>query len=184
MEVLGTNRNSNWLANLLRLLTLRGAQHPAGDAAVAVCAAVALATWVLVDRLQWGAGVEFDSFGISMLALVALLVLALAYLGARLCAPPLPVRRTIEDSTIFFFATKILHQVVGCVQSQPSLYTISGPSLQLSSESREFHLKSRTCICSTARSFEGVQISNRSRSGLGLYPLALPRIVLSNRRWR
>jgi hypothetical protein len=67
----------------------------ASDASVAGCAAVALALWVIVDRLQWGAGVEFDTFGISMLALIALLVLALAYVSARLSTPPLPMRCTL-----------------------------------------------------------------------------------------
>ena len=42
-----------------------------------------------------GRGVVFDNFGISMLALIALLVLALAYVVARLSAPPLPVRSTL-----------------------------------------------------------------------------------------
>jgi hypothetical protein len=67
----------------------------ASDASVAGCAALALALWVIADRLQWGRGVEFDSFGISMLALIALLVLALAYVSARLSTPPLPMRCTL-----------------------------------------------------------------------------------------
>jgi hypothetical protein len=98
MEVTGTDRNSNWFSRLLRLLTLRRVGDLAGmasDASVAVCAALALALWVIVDRLQWGAGVEFDTFGISMLALIALLVLALAYVSARLSTPPLPMRCTL-----------------------------------------------------------------------------------------
>jgi hypothetical protein len=98
MEVPGTDQKSNWLRTLLRLLTLRGAHSAAvagGDAPVAVCALLALVVWLIVDRLQWGAGVVFDSFGISMLSLVALLVLALAYLAARLSTPPLPVRSTL-----------------------------------------------------------------------------------------
>jgi hypothetical protein len=98
MEVIGTNRNSNRPTQLLRLLTLRGVGDPtgmAGDAPVAFCAALALAAWVIVDRLQWGAGVAFDSFGISMLALIALLLLGLGYVGARLSAPPLPLRCTL-----------------------------------------------------------------------------------------
>jgi hypothetical protein len=91
---------------LLRLLTLRGVADPAvtagataGDAAVAGCAGVALATWIIVDRLldrlQWGAGVEFDVSGIPLLALAALLVLALAYLMARVSRPALPMRATL-----------------------------------------------------------------------------------------
>jgi hypothetical protein len=98
MELPGTDRKSNRLRALLRLLTLRGAYgaaDPGGDAPVAVCALLALGLWGIVDRLQWGAGVVFDSFGISMLALIALLVLALAYLAARLSRPPLPVRSTL-----------------------------------------------------------------------------------------
>src|ERR1700689_1384805 len=98
MELPGTDRESNRLRALLRLLTLRGADSaagPGGDAPVAACALLALAVWGIVDRLQWGAGVVFDSFGISMLALVALLVLALAYVTARLSTPPLPVRSTL-----------------------------------------------------------------------------------------
>jgi hypothetical protein len=98
MEVIGTNRISKWLAQLLRLLTLRGTGDStgmAGDAPVTVCAVLALAVWAIDDRLQWGAGVEFDSFGVSMLALVALLLLALAYVGARLSAPQLPMRCTL-----------------------------------------------------------------------------------------
>jgi hypothetical protein len=98
MEVIGTNRKSNWISRLLRVLTLRRVADlaaMASDASVAACAALALALWVIVDRLQWGAGVEFDSFGISMLALIALLVLALAYVSARLSTPPLPVRCTL-----------------------------------------------------------------------------------------
>lgn len=98
MEVPDADRKSNWLRTLVRLLTLRGARSAAvagGDAPVAACALLALALWVLVDRLQWGAGVVFDNFGISMLALIALLVLALAYVIARLSAPPLPVRSTL-----------------------------------------------------------------------------------------
>lgn len=104
MEVPSTDRKSNCLRILLRLLTLRGADSAAiadsaavagGDGSVAACALLALALWLIVDRLQWGAGVVFDSFGVSMLALVALLVLALAYLAARLSTPPLPVRSTL-----------------------------------------------------------------------------------------
>jgi hypothetical protein len=98
MEVLGTDRKSNWLAGLLRLLTLRRIRDPhgmAGDGPIAACAALALAAWLIVDRLQWGPGVEFDSFGISMLALAALLALALAYVMARLSRPPLPMRFTV-----------------------------------------------------------------------------------------
>jgi hypothetical protein len=95
MEVIATDRKSNWLAGLLRLLALRRIPDPggmAGDATIAACAALALAAWLIVDRLQWGAGVEFDPFGISMLALAALLALALAYVMARLSRPPLPMR--------------------------------------------------------------------------------------------
>lgn len=98
MEVPSTDRKSNWLRALLRLLTLRGAYSaadPGGDAPVAACALLALAMWGIVDRVQWGAGVVFDSFGISMLALIAMLVLALAYFAARLSRPPLPVRSTL-----------------------------------------------------------------------------------------
>jgi hypothetical protein len=98
MQVTSTDRKSNWLRTLLRLLTLRGVDSAAvagGDAPVAICVLLALALWVIIDRLQWGSGVIFDSFGISMLALVALLVLALAYLTARLSTPPLPVRSTL-----------------------------------------------------------------------------------------
>jgi hypothetical protein len=98
MEITGTDQRSNRLRALLRLLTLRGAYSaadPGGDAPVAVCVLLALALWGIVDRLQWGAGVAFDSFGISMLAFFALLVLALAYLAARLSRPPLPVRSTL-----------------------------------------------------------------------------------------
>lgn len=98
MEVPDADRKSNWLRTLVRLLTLRGARSAAvagSDAPVAACALLALALWVIVDRLQWGAGVVFDNFGISMLALIALLVLALAYVIARLSAPPLAVRSTL-----------------------------------------------------------------------------------------
>jgi uncharacterized membrane protein YgcG len=98
MEVFDTHRNSNWFVRLLRLLTLRrvdGLADMASDASVAACAAVALALWVVIDRLLWGAGVEFDAFGISMLALIAVLVLALAYVTARLSIPPQPVRCTL-----------------------------------------------------------------------------------------
>jgi hypothetical protein len=98
MEVFDTHRNSNWFARLLRLLSLRRVDSladMASDASVAACAAVALALWVVIDRLQWGPGVEFDSFGISMLALVAVLLLALAYVTARLSNPPQPVRCTL-----------------------------------------------------------------------------------------
>lgn len=98
MEGMGTNRNSNWFSRLLRLLTLRRVDDlaaMASDASVAGCAALALALWVIADRLQWGRGVEFDNFGISMLALIALLVLALAYVSARLSTPPLPMRCTL-----------------------------------------------------------------------------------------
>jgi len=98
MEVIGTDRKSNWLARLLRLLTLRRLTDPgamAGDASIAFCAGMALAAWLIVDRLQWGPGVEFDSFGISMLALAALLGLALAYVMARLSRPLLPMRYTL-----------------------------------------------------------------------------------------
>jgi len=98
MEVFDTHRNSNWFMRLLQLLTLRrvdGLADMASDASVAACAAVALALWVVIDRLEWGAGVEFDSFGISMLALIAVLVLALAYVTARLSIPPQPVRCTL-----------------------------------------------------------------------------------------
>jgi hypothetical protein len=98
MEGMGTNRNSNWFSRLLRLLTLRRVDDlaaMASDASVAGCAALALALWVIADRLQWGRGVEFDSFGFSMLALIALLVLALAYVSARLSTPPLPMRCTL-----------------------------------------------------------------------------------------
>ena len=83
---------------LLRHLTLRGvadAGATASDAAIASCAGVALATWIVVDRLQWGAGVEFDASGIPTLALTALLVLALAYLVARVATPSLPMRATL-----------------------------------------------------------------------------------------
>src|ERR1700728_2253398 len=98
MEVFDTHRNSNWFVRLLRLLTLRrvdGLADMASDASVAACAAVALALWLVIDRLQWGAGVEFDSFGISMLALIAVLVLAISYVTARLSVPPQPVRCTL-----------------------------------------------------------------------------------------
>ena len=87
---------------LLRHLTLRGvadAGATASDAAIASCAGVALAAWIIVDRLldrlQWGAGVEFDASGIPTLALTALLVLALAYLMARVATPRLPMRATL-----------------------------------------------------------------------------------------
>jgi Peptidase C13 family len=98
MEVFDTHRNLNWFVRLLRLLTLRrvdGLADMASDASVAACAAVALTVWAVIDRLQWGPGVEFDSFGISMLALIAVLVLALAYVTARLSKPPQPVRSTL-----------------------------------------------------------------------------------------
>ena len=98
MEVFDTHRNSNWFVRLLRLLTLRrvdGLADMASDASVAACAAVALALWLVIDRLQWGAGVEFDSFGISMLALIAVLVLTISYVTARLSVPPQPVRCTL-----------------------------------------------------------------------------------------
>ena len=97
-DVPDLNQRSSLLRNLLRLLTLRGARSAAtagGDAPVAACALLALGLWLIVDRVQWGAGVVFDSFGISMLALFALLILALAYLVARLSTPPLPVRSTL-----------------------------------------------------------------------------------------
>ena len=97
-EVPEPARKSNWLRTLLQLLTLRGARSAAvagGDAPVAACALLALVLWLIVDRVQWGAGVVFDSFGISMLALFALLILVLAYLVARLSRPPLPVRGTL-----------------------------------------------------------------------------------------
>jgi hypothetical protein len=86
------------LMQLLRHLTLRGVADgaaTASDAAIASCAGVALATWIVVDRLQWGAGVEFDASGIPTLALTALLVLALAYLVARVATPSLPMRATL-----------------------------------------------------------------------------------------
>jgi hypothetical protein len=98
MQVTGINRRSNRFAQLLRLLTLRGLDDPAAtasDAPVAGCISLALAAWVIVDRLQWGAGVEFDAFGIATLALAALLLLALAYLMARLSRPALPMRATL-----------------------------------------------------------------------------------------
>jgi hypothetical protein len=83
---------------------------------VAVCALLALVVWLIVDRLQWGAGVVFDSFGISMLALVALLVLALAYLTARLSTPPLPVRSTLLIAVAplpLFIMLSALHRRLG-----------------------------------------------------------------------
>jgi Peptidase C13 family len=98
MEVFDTHRNPNWFMRVLRLLSLRrvaGLADMASDASVAACAAVALALWVVIDRLQWGPGVEFDSFGISILALFVVLLLALAYLTARLSNPPQPVRCTL-----------------------------------------------------------------------------------------
>jgi hypothetical protein len=98
MEVIGTNRISNLLRPLLRVLTLRGGRVPgaaASDALIATCAAVALAVWIIADRLQYGPEVEFDGYGIALLALVALLLLALAYLMARLSRPPLPLRATL-----------------------------------------------------------------------------------------
>src|ERR1700686_3838104 len=98
MEVIGSNRSLNWLVRLLRLLTLRrldSLADMASDAAVAACGGLALAAWGIIDRLQWGPGVQFDTFGISMLALIALLVLALAYVMARLSTPPLPMRCTL-----------------------------------------------------------------------------------------
>ena len=98
MQLTGINRRSNRFAQLLRLLTLRGLDDPAAsasDAPVAGCIGLALAAWVIVDRLQWGAGVEFDAFGIATLALAALLLLALAYLMARLSRPALPMRATL-----------------------------------------------------------------------------------------
>jgi hypothetical protein len=98
MEVTGTGRNSNWFARLLRLLTLRRVAQlsdMASDVSVATCSAASLALWLIVDRLQWGRGVEFDPFGIGILALIALLVLALAYVTARLSNPPQPVRCTL-----------------------------------------------------------------------------------------
>ena len=67
----------------------------ASDASIAACGAASLALWIIVDRLQWGRGVQFDAFGIPMLALIALLVLALAYLTARLSNPPQPIRCTL-----------------------------------------------------------------------------------------
>jgi hypothetical protein len=79
-------------------LTLRGLDDLAGmasDASIAACGATSLALWIIVDRLQWGRGVQFDAFGIPMLALIALLVLALAYLTARLSNPPQPIRCTL-----------------------------------------------------------------------------------------
>ena len=69
MEGIGTNRNSNWFSRLLRLLTLRRVDDlaaMASDASVAGCAALALALWVIADRLQWGRGVEFDSLGLRL----------------------------------------------------------------------------------------------------------------------
>ena len=98
MEVIGTSQNSNWFASLLRLLTLRRLDDladRASDASIAACGAASLALWIIVDRLQWGRGVQFDAFGIPMLALIALLVLALAYLTARLSNPPQPMRCTL-----------------------------------------------------------------------------------------
>src|SRR6202158_4311209 len=98
MEVIGINRNSNWFVRLLRLMTLRrvdSVADMASDAAVAVCGGVSLALWIIVDRLQAGSAVEFDPFGIPALALVALLVLALAYETARLSNPPQPIRCTL-----------------------------------------------------------------------------------------
>lgn len=98
MEVIGTNRNSNWFVRLLRLMTLRrvdSVADMASDASVAACGAVSLALWIIVDRLQAGSAVEFDPFGIPALALVALLVLALAYVTARLSNPPQPIRCTL-----------------------------------------------------------------------------------------
>jgi len=87
---------------LLRHLTLRGVadqRATAADAPVACCAGVALVAWILVDglldRLQLGAGMEFDASGIPVLALTALLLLALAYLMARVARPGLPMRATL-----------------------------------------------------------------------------------------
>jgi Peptidase C13 family len=112
-------RNTNRLRTLLRLLTLRGARSGAvadGDAPVAVCALLALAVWLIVDRVQWGAGVVFDNFGISMLALFALLILALAYLVARLSRPPLPVRSTLLLTVavlpLFIIASALIDSLV------------------------------------------------------------------------
>jgi hypothetical protein len=82
----------------MRLLTLRGVDNladMASDASVTICSAVSLALWIIVDRLQAGSAVEFDPFGIPALALVALLVLALAYVTARLSNPPQPIRCTL-----------------------------------------------------------------------------------------
>jgi len=98
MEVIGTDRKSNWLAAFLRLLALRRIRDPhgmAGDGPIAACAVLALAAWLIIDRVQWGAGVVFDTFGISMLALAALVGLALAYVMARLSRPPAPMRYTL-----------------------------------------------------------------------------------------
>lgn len=98
MEVLGTDRNSNWLAKLLRLLTLRRVVDLAGmasDRSIAACAAVALALWIVLDRLQAGPAAQFDPFGIPLLAMAVLLLLALAYVSARLARPPQPMRATL-----------------------------------------------------------------------------------------
>jgi hypothetical protein len=98
MEVVATPRISNRFRRWLRLLTLRrvdDVSDMAGDGPIAACAVVSLALWVLIDRLQWGRGVEFDAFGIPMLALLALLLLALAYVTARWSDPPQPMRCTL-----------------------------------------------------------------------------------------
>ncbi len=127
------DRKPGRLRTLLRLLTLRGARSAAvagGDAPVAVCALLALAVWLIVDRVQWGAGVVFDSFGISMLALFALLTLALAYVVARLSRPPLPVRSTLLLAVavlpLFIIASALIDSLVADRWQSGATATLDG----------------------------------------------------------
>ena len=93
----GTSVIGEVLAVLRLAFTMRldAASVVGRDATIALLGAVALAVWVVLGYTDINGAAQLETSGFAELAAVAAVVLALAWLTARVARPPLPIRQTL-----------------------------------------------------------------------------------------
>jgi hypothetical protein len=93
----GTSVTGEVLAVLRLAFTMRldAASVVGRDATIALLGAVALAVWVVLGYTDINGAAQLETSGFAELAAVAAVVLALAWLTARVARPPLPIRQTL-----------------------------------------------------------------------------------------
>src|SRR6185503_2599313 len=93
----GTSVTGEVLAVLRLAFTMRldAASVVGRDATIALLGAVALAVWVVLGYTDINGAAQLETSGFAELAAVAAVVLALAWLTARVARPPLSIRQTL-----------------------------------------------------------------------------------------